>query len=154
MIETPRTTDTPSRHIAFIPLVVPRDEIRHVMGPGIQEVYAAITAQGRAPTGPWFTFHHRRPTDSFDFKICVPVDTPVAPTGRVLAGELPAQKVIRTVYHGPYEGLGQAWGEFIGWVAANGMTVSAELWEAYIVGPESSANPADWRTELNLPLVG
>ena len=60
----------------------------------------------------------------------------------------------RTVYHGPYEGLGAAWGEFMDWIAANGHTPADDLWEVYSVGPETSPDPAGWRTEFNRPLVG
>lgn len=40
----------------------------------------------------------------FDFEISVPVTSPVAAAGRVKPGQLPATKVARTIYHGPYEG--------------------------------------------------
>ena len=80
------------------------------MGPGIGEVMAAIAAQGLTPAGPWFTHHLRRPTDTFDFEICVPIAAPVTATGRVKPGRWPAMKVARTIYHGEYEGLGAAWG--------------------------------------------
>jgi effector-binding domain-containing protein len=61
--------------------------------------------------------------------------------------------VARTVYHGPYEGLGDAWGEFLDWITANGHRPAPDLYECYLAGPESSANPADWRTELIKPLT-
>lgn len=38
----------------------------------------------------------------------------------VKAGQLPAATVARTVYHGPYEGRGATWAEFLAWVAAEG----------------------------------
>jgi effector-binding domain-containing protein len=63
-------------------------------------------------------------------------------------------RVARTVYRGPYEGLGTAWGEFNAWIAANGHTPAPDLWECYVAGPESSPDPATWRTELNRPLIG
>ena len=59
----------------------------------------------------------------------------------------------RTVFQGPYEGLGAAWGEFDAWIVANGHTPGPDLWECYVAGPESSSDPASWRTELNGPLV-
>jgi effector-binding domain-containing protein len=62
--------------------------------------------------------------------------------------------VARVVYRGPYEGLGAAWGEFDAWIAANGHKPGTDLWECYVAGPESSPDPAAWRTELNRPLVG
>jgi len=153
VIESPKIVETAAQQIAFIPLSVPRNEIQVVMGPGIREVIAAVTAQGIAIVGPWFTWHVRRPSDSFDFKICLPVATPVSPVGRVQAGELPAATVARTVYSGGYEGLGAAWGELGAWIADSALTPREDLWECYTLGPETSDDPAAWRTELNRPLV-
>jgi effector-binding domain-containing protein len=90
----------------------------------------------------------------FDFAAGVPVAKPVSSSGRVQPGQLPAARVARTIYHGPYEGLGAAWGEFNAWLAANGHAPEPDLWESYVAGPESSPNPAAWRTELNRPLAG
>ena len=77
----------------------------------------------------------------------------VSAVGRVKAGHLPAATVARTVYHGPYEGLGDAWSEFEAWTAAEGLRAAPNLWECYVAGPESSPDPAKYRTELNRPLV-
>jgi effector-binding domain-containing protein len=61
--------------------------------------------------------------------------------------------VARTVYHGSYEGLGTAWGEFDAWVKAQGHTPAQNLWECYVAGPETGPDPRNWRTELNRPLA-
>ena len=153
MIETPQITQSSARHTAFIHLTVPRTEIQTVMGPGIREVFETLAAQGIAPAGAWLTHHRKMDPVTFDFEICVPVATPVAPAGRVQPGELRAAKVVRTVYHGPYEGLGAAWGEVEAWIAKQGLKTAPDLWECYTKGPESSSDPADYRTELNRPLV-
>jgi effector-binding domain-containing protein len=153
VIDPPQITETADQLIVSISLVVPRAEIQAVMGPAIREIYSALAAQGIAPAGPWFTHHRRRPTDTFDFAACVPVASPVAAAGRVQPGCLPAARVARTVYRGPYEGLGGAWGELCDWIEANGHVPREDLWECYVVGPESSHDPAAWRTELNRPLV-
>lgn len=154
MIDTPRITQTPAQAIAYIHLTIPRDEIRHAMGPGISEVMAAAAAQGVGPAGAWFTHHLKMDPSTFDFEICVPVTAPIVATGRVKPGELPAAaKVAQTTYHGPYEGLSQAWGEFEKWIAANGHASAPNLWEVYAAGPESSSDPSTWRTELNRPLI-
>lgn len=123
------------------------------MGPGIGELTATVAAQGIASTGPLFSHHLKMHPDIFDFEIGVPVAKPVAPAGRVQPGQLPATAVARTVYHGSYEGLGAAWGEFDAWIKANGHTPAADLWECYSAGPESSPDPTVWRTELNRPLM-
>lgn len=153
MIDAPQIIQTTAKLTAFIHVIVSWDEIKNVMGPGIQELMAAIAAQGVTPAGPIFTHHRRRPTDTFDFEISVPVSAPVTPAGRVQPGEWPAMKVARTVYHGPYEGLGDAWGEFMEWIEAAGHAQAQDLWECYLTGPESNPDPATWRTELNRPLA-
>ncbi|MEX2263077.1 MAG: GyrI-like domain-containing protein [Bryobacteraceae bacterium] len=154
MIDTPQITQSATQLTAVIRLTIPREEIRNVMGPGIGELMATVAAQGIAPTGPVFSYHLRMSPDIFDFEIGVPVTEPVSPAGRVKPGHLPVTTVARTVYHGGYEGLGAAWGEFNSWIAANGYTPGPDLWECYVAGPESNPDPANWRTELNWPLIG
>jgi hypothetical protein len=112
------------------------------MGPAMREVMAAVAAQGVGPAGPVFSHHFRMDPDVFDFEVGVPVTAPVSPAGRVQPGQLPAVRVSAT------------WGELGAWIAANGHTPASKLWECYITGPESSADPAGLRTELNQPLIG
>jgi effector-binding domain-containing protein len=57
------------------------------------------------------------------------------------------------VYRGPYEGLGAAWGELGAWIESEGLGVQDVFWESYIVGPESSPDANDWRTQLNRRLL-
>jgi effector-binding domain-containing protein len=153
MIEKPTIVTTTPQHTAIIAIVVSRDDIQSVMGPTIQEVYATIGAQGIAPAGPWFTHHRRRPTDTFDFEASVPVVSPIKPAGRVQPSQWPAMKVARTVYHGGYEGLGAAWGEFLDWVETEGLKTADDLWECYLVGPEGGDDDSVYRTQLNKPLL-
>jgi effector-binding domain-containing protein len=153
VLDTPQITSIAEQLTAVIRLTIPRAEIRTVMGPGIGELMAAVAAQGIATAGPWFTHHLRMDPHTFDFEIGVPVMAPVVAAGRVKAGQLPATKVARTVFHGAYEGLPAAWGEFDAWIAAKGHTRGVDLWECYVAGPESNPDPATWRTELNRPLT-
>lgn len=153
MIERPEITETKAQPTAMIHLSVPRSEVHNVMGPAIKEVMDVVSAQGITPAGPWLTHHLKRPGETFEFEVCVPVTVPVKPMGRVRPGILPAATVARTVYHGSYSGLAEAWAEFMAWVEAEGHRPTAEFWECYLLGPESSPNAADWRTEFNQPLV-
>jgi effector-binding domain-containing protein len=153
MIDTPQITQTAGLLTAFVHVTVPREEIRKVMGPGLDEVRAAVAAQGIAAAGSWFTHHLRMDPAVFDFEICVPVATPFATAGRVEARQWPATTVARTVYRGDYQGLGAAWREFDAWIAGKGYTPRPDLWECYLAGPESGSDPSSWRTELNRPLV-
>ena len=153
MIEQPQIVQTETWVAAVIRVVTPRSEIRKVMEPAIAELLGGLAAQGIAPAGPLFTHHLKTDAHTFDFELGVPVNNPVSATGRIKAGQLPAARVARTVYRGPYDGLWGAWKEFNEWVAAEGYTPAPGLWECYLSGPESNPDPAMWRTELNRPLL-
>ena len=153
MIDAPHIIQTKTQLAAVIHLTIPKDQIRHVMQPGLAELMATVAEQNLKPTGPWFDHHLRIADDSWDFEICVPVSAPVKAAGRVRPGEWPAMKVARTIYHGPYEGLAGAWGEFLDWITANGHTPAQDLYQSYVAGPESNPDPANWRTELTKPLT-
>lgn len=153
MIDAPQIIQSAGQLAAVIHLTIPREEIRSVMGPGISELMTAVAAQGIATAGPWFSHHLRIDPGIFDFEIGVPVAAPVAGTGRVQPGQLPAATVARTIYRGDYEGLGAAWSELMEWIAAAGYRHGQELWECYLVGPEANLDPAGWRTELNRPVI-
>lgn len=101
---------------ASIPLVIPGRDMPKYMDPAIGEIIGVLTAQGLHPAGPMFSYHHRRPSDTFDFEIGFPVSNAIKPEGRVVNSKLPAVKVVRSVYQGPYEGLAQAWPALQNWV--------------------------------------
>lgn len=153
MLDKPQIAQSDAQQAAVIHITVPRSAIQSAMGPGFQELMATIAAQGVAPAGAWYTHHLRMDPETFDFELGVPITAPITAEGRVKAGELPAGMVARAVYHGPYEGLGAAWAELEAWIAAEGHTPRPDLWERYVAGPESSPDPAAWRTELNRPLA-
>lgn len=152
MLDTPVIAQTKEQSTAVIRLTVPRSEIQQVMGPAIAEVMQVIAAQGVAAAGPVFSHHFSMDPMAFDFEVGVPVAAPVSPAGRVKPGSLPATTVARTIYRGPYDGLGPAWGAFGRWIAAHGHKPAPDLWERYVTGPESGGDPSTWRTELNRPL--
>jgi effector-binding domain-containing protein len=153
MIEAPKLIHTPTQLIAIVHIETPRSKMQKVMGPGIGELMTAVKAQGIGPTAPWFAHHLKMTPDAFDFDICVPVSSPVLAVGRVNSWQRPALKMVRTLYHGSYEGLGGAWQEFDEWSEANGYKTAGDLYECYVVGPEASPEPANWRTELSRPVV-
>lgn len=153
MIDIPEIIHTTAQPAAVIHLTVPRSEIQKVMGPGYAELMSTLDAQGIKPAGRWFTHHFRMQPETFDFEIGVPVAEPVKAAGRVNPGELPARRVARTIYHGPYEGLSSAWGEFDRWIKANGLTPDGSVWERYVTDPGVESDSAKYETELMRPLV-
>jgi effector-binding domain-containing protein len=153
MIDTPQIVQADAQLTAVIRFNIPRADLATVMAPAITEVLEAVAAQGVGPGGPVFVHHLRMDPIMLDFEVGVPVTAPFASVGRVSMGQLPAASIARTMYYGAYDGLSDAWAWFGRWIAAARYTAAADLWECYVVGPESSKNPIYWRTELNRPLT-
>lgn len=152
MISTPAIIQTEAEAAAVIHITTPRADMAKVFGPAVGELMSTLAAQGVEPVGAVFAHHLKMSPDIFDFEIGVKVSAPVKATGRVRPGQLPAVKVARTIYTGPYEGLPSAWSEFTTWMKQNGHVEAENLWELYSVGPQSTPDSAGWRTELNRPL--
>ncbi|MBK6542643.1 MAG: GyrI-like domain-containing protein [Flavobacteriales bacterium] len=149
MMTTPELITTKEVITAAIPLVVPGRDMPKYMDPAIQEILSVLDAQGMKPAGPMFSYHHRRPSDTFDFEIGFPVAKAIKPEGRMVNSKLPAARVVRSVYQGPYEGLAQAWPALQKWVRANGHGETGRFWECYLNNPNEVEDPKDYRTELN-----
>jgi effector-binding domain-containing protein len=149
MLDKPFLMVTQAQAAAVIHINIPRDQIQEVMGPAIMEVISAVSAQGIGPAGPVFAHHFGMTPGIFNFEVGVPVSGAVQPVGRVIASVVPAATVMRTVYTGPYEGLGDAWEDFQDLVTAEGRTLGPNLWESYLQGPETGGDPSTYRTELN-----
>lgn len=153
MLDTPHLVQTEPQMAAMIHITVPSDQMQEVMCPAIMEVYETVKAQGIGPTGALFAHHYGMKPGIFNFDVGVPVSTPVEPVGRVIAGELPGAVVMRTLYTGPYEGLGSAWEDFQELVKAEGRALGPNLWERYLKGPESGEDPSAYVTELNQTII-
>jgi effector-binding domain-containing protein len=153
VLDAIQVVDLPARNTAVIRLKIPQADITKVMGPAIGEIFAALAAQGIVPAGPLFAHFFSMDAGLFDLEVGLPVEAPVTPVGRVGPGLLPAVKVAKTTYHGPYSGLRSAWREFGELGRAQGYKPGAGIREYYVYGPESNPDPSTWRTELVLPLA-
>ena len=151
-LSAPHLATTTQQDTAVIRLRIPRREMPQVMGPAMREVLEVVRAQGIGPTGPMFSHHFQLVPGEWDFEVGVPVRTPVTPTGRVVRSEIEAQDVVRSVYRGPYEGLATAWRTFEHAIAAANHATHVDFWERYLAGPDTSADPGDWQTELSRPV--
>ena len=103
MITIPEIIRTKEVSAAVIHLMIPGRDMPEYMEPAIQEILKALADQGMYPAGPMFSYHHRRPSDTFDLHIGFPVEIMIQVQGRVKNFTLPAERVTRIVYQGPYE---------------------------------------------------
>lgn len=139
--------------VVRIHIITPRADIQHAMESAIREITSALREQHVQPSGPFFSFHHRAPTDTFDFDLCFPVKQELAPSGRMENASLPEFDVVRTAFHGPYDELRLAWPEFHRMVEAQGHRITEQAIEQYSRGPNDVPDPKLWQTDLMFVLA-
>jgi effector-binding domain-containing protein len=173
MIETPKLVEYPGvANAAVIHLQdIPRDAIQAEMGPAIQEVLRVLAERHVKPTGPLFAHHLTQSSETFDVEVGFPIDKEVIiesstscdGDGRrvvVKNSSLPSGTMAYTCHVGPYEELYAAWKEFAEWMMLpinnnNNNSSSMKnrkkgdtLFEIYTIGPETTTNANEYRTEL------
>jgi len=80
------------------------------------------------------------------------VDTPK--DAKILCGQLPKQKVIKTTLKGDYKNLKEAWDAGYDYIAKNSLEINEEspAFEVYKSNPDLQPNPAEWITEIYIPI--
>lgn len=128
MIDAPHLTNSAEQIAAVIHLDIPRTDMMQAFGPAVSELLDVLAAQDIKPNGSAFAHHRRMTPERFDFELGFFVSIPVVAAGRVRPG---VPRAARTVYHGAYEGLPDAWGEFMRWIETHGHAPAADLWEVH-----------------------
>ena len=72
----------------------------------------------------------------------------------ISSGYMPKMSVLKTTLTGNYTNLGEAWAIALKYIADNNLIQSEEHpFEIYTNDPGDFPNPADWKTEIYIPLV-
>jgi len=72
----------------------------------------------------------------------------------ILNGFMPNQRTLKTTLKGDYKNLKEAWDSAYAYLQNNGLRADedAKAFEVYLVGPNDNANPAEWITNIYIPL--
>lgn len=137
----------------------PRMDLPEFIGKSFSDLFGRLGLLGVDPAGPPFVIYHEFGPDEIDAEVCVPIAQPVSVTTSAAAATklharvLPAATVAGTLHVGPYEELGNAYTALTDWIHGNGLEAAGPLLERYLNGPGDVVTPADYRTEVELPIV-
>ena len=123
------------------------------LGAAFPELFTHTGSHGIVVTGHPFVIYHAFGPEAIDAEVCVPVVGPAPEAGRISARTLPAETVVRTLHVGPYDELGRAYAALEAWVADHGYASAGPHRERYLNGPDATSSPADYQTEIDLPVV-
>jgi effector-binding domain-containing protein len=141
------------RPVVAIRHEVPADMLAPFIGGALQELYEFAGAAGIDPEGPPSARYHAVQPDVIDVEVCLPVAPGTIGVGRIREGVIPAAEVATLEFVGPYDGIGAAHGALARWAEEHGHAVAGPPLERYLVGPDVDVPPAEYRTQVDLPIV-
>jgi effector-binding domain-containing protein len=77
----------------------------------------------------------------------------VSAAGRIQDRVLPAMTVATTLHIGPYEEFGHAYAALTDWIDLHHAETAGPVRERYLNGPGDGVAPAEYRTEVEMPIV-
>ena len=132
------------------------EDIERKMGEMFPTVMQYMTDNNITPAGLPFTLHHKwdEENNTTIFSTAIPVMERIITTGDVLSGHLKKQKTYKTTLKGAYKHLKMAWSESYKNLSESGLKPleNGEPFEVYKVSPHDAPNPAQWVTEIYIPI--
>lgn len=103
-----------------------------------------------------FTIYHDgeyRESD-IDVEICEAIVEPCQESEKVKFKTIPGVERAAIILHkGDYKSIGESYTNLFKWIEDNGYTVGGNPRESYIDGIWNKDDPADWTTEIQVPLA-
>lgn len=141
----------PATTVAGITGVIARAEVADWYAEAIAELNATLA--GRAVTGPYGgVYDNELFTESRGHAVIYRPTSEPSARGRVGPVTLPATELAVTMHHGTHNDLDISYGRLGAYVAGNALAIAGPVREAYLVGPEDTADEALWRTEIGWPI--
>ncbi|MGI9539796.1 MAG: MerR family transcriptional regulator [Miltoncostaeaceae bacterium] len=131
--------------------VVAREEIEAWCVATFERLVADVARADVAPTGPAGASFSREFFENGRGEVVAFIPTSGAVT-TASAIELPAVELAVATAAGPYGDLDRAYGSLGAHVAARGIGAPGPIRERYLIGPDATNTPADYRTEVGWPI--
>ena len=142
--------------VAFIPMKGPFNLISEAFG----KLDAWIGEKGYVPSGPpagiYFNDPGEVPAEELLWELQSPIAGDIAPSSPDQRGvgvkKLDETEVASALYKGPYEGMGNVYGELVGWIMGNGYEIAGAPSEVYVSDPGETP-PEELLTEVRFPVM-
>jgi len=163
MLTTPRIVERQATHYAAVTREV-RMPFGEMIGPAMGEVVGYLNDAKVEGFGPAVFKYDVIDMPRLVIQLGFVTPGPVAGTGSVRPGLLPAGKYVTATYAGHYDNLERATGEVIGWANRNKVEWDSSpegsgerfvsRFEIYPNGPDDEPDPDKWITEIWIKTKG
>ena len=121
------------------------------------EKLGAWLKDGGTPAGPCFGIYYqdpeKTPAKDLTCKMGFPVNGDAKETAGVKIEKLAECDMAVLKYQGPYEESAAMWGAIDKWIIAQGYQFAGPPMEVYIKGPGDKVSPAEYLTEIRVPVM-
>lgn len=153
MSHTVEITERPAQPVVFQRRTVPMDQLQGALAACLPAVFVHCQQHGLTMAGPPFTRYIAMTPGSATIEAGIPVvEAKGSDEADILAGELPAGPAATTIHQGPYDTLRAAYSALEAFVLEGGHTPAGAPWESYLTDPGEVPDPADWKTQVCMPL--
>ena len=156
-VEDNGITDYGEGFYLYLTSSVTPENIDTVMRKNYTSIYNYMAANSiRASGKPMSIYQYRNAENGnmiFSCAVSVNQNYNIKDASGILCGYIPRTKALKTTLLGNYENLSDAWTQ--GYQMMNKLNLSPSSikpFEIYITDPDETPNPADWITELYIPL--
>lgn len=107
-----------------------------MIGESYRKIMAYLEEQGEPPAFFPFTAYHNLDMQNLDVEMGFPVNRILPEKDGIKARELPAGKMVTSLYKGPYTGMERPYQEMARWIEANGYIPTGVSYEYYLNSPQ------------------
>ncbi|KJD35731.1 hypothetical protein PW52_08305 [Tamlana sedimentorum] len=134
-----------------------KENISKIIGKQFGEIMSYMAQNSIVASGMPFTIYNDMNPDNgaIIMSNAIPVLNKVTPTGdgQILCGYIPKTKVVKTTLKGNYTNLPKAWEQTMQYLAKNNIEqANIPPFEIYTNDPGNFPNPANWITEIYIPI--
>ena len=141
--------------VAFLSMKGPYTLISESFG----KLYGWIGERGYIPSGPplgvYFNSPDQVPAEDLLWELQSPIGGDVTPSGPDEHGfgvkKVEGAEVASTMHKGPYEEMGNIYGEFVGWIIGNSYEIVGPSTEVYLSNPAETPSE-ELLTEVRFPV--
>ncbi|MEW1954468.1 GyrI-like domain-containing protein [Terrabacter sp. NPDC080008] len=147
-----RVVEAQETPTAVLHAEVPVTELPAFFQKAFTETWNAMRTQGLTPVGPPFALYHGMPAATVDVEVGFPVTSPAHPDGEVEPSTLPGGRAVEALHVGPYDTMGETYGQLEQWMVGQRLRPGSVMWESYLSDPQREPDPATWRTLIHWPV--
>lgn len=148
-----RIQEVVAQPVAAVRMVIPWGQLGEVLGSTFGEIAMHLAASEAPMAGaPVVLYYGMDATTNeegnAELEIAIPVVAPILEGERVKNSTVPAGTAVTTIHMGPYHEISKAYQAIQAWLQEHGHQSAGSAWEVYMTDPESTPDPADYRTDV------